>query len=1121
LVVGGEHAQFHAFSQGGARLDSPQPSLLRGGDPAANESRLCMLTLEPLASVALPPISPRAFGDDEGKWTLSEKRLETLSPKEKKKSARSPEKRVERSGAGSAASGGDNGIPSARDWNAAIVSEAAHITNGSNALLDGIAPSPPPTEKPKGNPGSMKGRAVETWLNHTLGSASTKPTREVSVSRAGERRKQGLTQFGIDAASLERLGLDSQSAERVYRAMFVYSQGLHAMLQEAVGKSNSSSQALLVLWRAFTTVLEHAGQSEEQGAESLSALIARGNEEEKARIKEEYEARAAMHQVQSQRLMSERKDLQQEIQRLREDESRLRNDNEMYRNDHSVVSSKYEREIKQRVVAEVRAREKTRWADALQDDLNKERKQSMHASMRLQEVTAREEDLMIEVDNLRSQVKVQDAQSRAYKQAELEAAQQKLRHEAQVERFTLELSRANDKISELKVQLEEEVEQNKRLSDQHSHVQREMRKLEVQFEDESHARKECQNERDSLRERVDRMDREASELQDERRMMQIEMNDLTMKHRTMVIELDRCTEQLEKAETQFEKLEDEHRKLTDAHRALKVESEYLREDVQHFDTQLKKESELRKLLQHEKKQLSGQLNTVQIERDAATLALQNAQNELQEVTQKLVKLEYIVRDTKASMQKIGLEHQSELKAYTQKVTVLEKTIADERKARRTLVDEVQEVMEKRDETLGLLKKRDLEVQELKRHRFEREEEANRFKILLQAQVHRNQEQLVTIDKYHAAVASHEAETRQMQVLLENEREEAKRQLEKLQTAYVATRHTLEQQIDVWKMSFEDVLSRVNFNPAAEKIALLEAEVAELRKELKEKNAFISAEIEKVRTREAEINKRDARIRELKVELDSTTEEREAFKIKSAKYLLEFERQAFARCDAEHRTERIKQNTEAFDTMKATLEKKISEAHLEIEQLTAELNKPKADAEVQVMVFVEEDSSQTDLTYQYLESSHKLQNDPKRRERLDALQKASNFVDDPQYRRDFTANRHAGGTANTVNLKLDHTNQQDPLTHGKQRLIYAPISKNVAPIGAKTDAAAQATATSNLRDRESDPEAHFVPSPPRMRKSTAATPPEASPRTGKQARAAAVASTLRDNLGSSALSPWGQ
>ena len=51
-----------------------------------------------------------------------------------------------------------------------------------------------------------------------------------------------------------------------------------------------------------------------------------------------------------------------------------------------------------------------------------------------------------------------------------------------------------------------------------------MRKLETQFEDENHSRKELQNKRDTLRERLDKMDRETSELTDERRAMQKEIN---------------------------------------------------------------------------------------------------------------------------------------------------------------------------------------------------------------------------------------------------------------------------------------------------------------------------------------------------------------------------------------------------------------------------------------------------------------------------------------------------------------------------------------------------------------------------------------------------------------------
>merc|ERR1712176_1538080 len=153
---------------------------------------------------------------------------------------------------------------------------------------------------------------------------------------------------------------------------------------------------------------------------------------------------------------------------------------------------------------------------------------------------------------------------------------------------------------------------------------------------------------------------------------------------------------------------------------------------------------------------------------------------------------------------------------------------------------------RREDALDQLKRKDAEVRELKRQRLEKEEEVDRYKVLLKAQEQRNMEQLVTVDKYHAAVASHDAETRQMQVLLECEREEAKRQLSELQDAYAAARSTLEQRIEYWKLRYEDVLSQLNFNPLTEKVQVMEVQIEELQSELQEAQEYISAEMEKVK-----------------------------------------------------------------------------------------------------------------------------------------------------------------------------------------------------------------------------------------------------------------------------------
>jgi hypothetical protein len=111
----------------------------------------------------------------------------------------------------------------------------------------------------------------------------------------------------------------------------------------------------------------------------------------------------------------------------------------------------------------------------------------------------------------------------------------------------------------------------------------------------------------------------------------------------------------------------------------------------------------------------------------------------------------------------------------------------------------------------------MEIEELKRQRLEKEEESDRFRILLRAQEQRNSEQLVTVDKYHSIAASHDAEMRQMQVLLENEREEAVRKLGEMKVAYESARQSLERTIEGWKYSYEDVLSKLTFNPATQKL----------------------------------------------------------------------------------------------------------------------------------------------------------------------------------------------------------------------------------------------------------------------------------------------------------------
>lgn len=555
----------------------------------------------------------------------------------------------------------------------------------------------------------------------------------------------------------------------------------------------------------------------------------------------------------------------------------------------------------------------------------------------------------VELESMRTQVKVLESQVTTYKQDIAAAAQQKQRQEQQVGTLKTQLDRHDRKMQEVKDLLDQEQEQSKRLGDQSANQQRDLRRLERQCEDESHLRRELTSERDSLREKLERVDRDLQEAMEERRAMQKRFNDLTMAFRANQIDLDRKTENCERAEQGLEKEQKEHKELAERHREVTTTANGLAEDVAHLEAKLLQETEMRKNLQFEKKQLTHQLLTTNTQLDTCKLNLANTQKDYSETTDAKVKLESVLRDTKSAMHKANAEHQVELKAAIQKVAMLEKVIADERKERRDLVGETQEVSAKREEMYEQLKKKELEIRDLRRQRLEREEEVDRFKTLLIAQEQRNADQLVTVDKYHAAVANHNAETREMHVLLESERAQMKKQLQELQDLYNAERAALEQTIERWKFSYEDVLSQLNFNPLTIKIRTLEDTIEELQNEVRGLKNDIVVEQEKAKASERQFKAKSEELQAAKRRIRAVEEERDSWNRKFDQTLLDLERESMSKGDVEQTCLRIKQNTEAFDEMKAGLERQLGEERSRNAELLAELNKPREDAETQVIL----------------------------------------------------------------------------------------------------------------------------------------------------------------------------
>lgn len=496
----------------------------------------------------------------------------------------------------------------------------------------------PQAKKPSGQ--SLKGKTVTNWLNHTLGQATHKLDNGV-VASAAAKQAQGLAHFGIDNAALERLGLDHQAADRVYRAMFVYSQGLHAVLQEAVGRAKNSWSALLVLWRAFQAVLEQAGQSDEHGSESLAALVQRGNEEEKERVEGQFRDQINALQAQVERLTRELRSSKDELQRVKEDEMRMRNESEKYKTDFESTEKRYEVELKKRGDAEVKYLDKVRECEALEENLNKKEEENLDLKERLYEELASNAKARQESDILTNQNKVLDGQVQSLRQQVQEASIYKQRLEQQVGLLKQQMEQTMAKTAELQDQLDIEQEANKKLTEQISLEQRQCRRMERELEDEQHMRKEMENERNLLRDKLTRLEKQELTLIEDRRNLQKQLNDLNLVHRSAQIELTRKAEHLERTDKTLHTLQENHQQLQDAHRAMGVEVDNLREDLRALiclrEDEKSKEAERakRNSLEEQVRKLNAQMDLVQEEAASNLKRAQNAETQRDDWREKL------------------------------------------------------------------------------------------------------------------------------------------------------------------------------------------------------------------------------------------------------------------------------------------------------------------------------------------------------------------------------------------------------------------------------------------------------------------------------------------------------
>ena len=74
----------------------------------------------------------------------------------------------------------------------------------------------------------VSGKVIENWLNQTLSDAEHL---DIPLCILNPREQQPLTRYNIDPMTLADAGIREETAERIYKSLFVYSVGFFELLK--------------------------------------------------------------------------------------------------------------------------------------------------------------------------------------------------------------------------------------------------------------------------------------------------------------------------------------------------------------------------------------------------------------------------------------------------------------------------------------------------------------------------------------------------------------------------------------------------------------------------------------------------------------------------------------------------------------------------------------------------------------------------------------------------------------------------------------------------------------------------------------------------------------------------
>jgi len=131
----------------------------------------------------------------------------------------------------------------------------------------------------------MNPMVLETWINETLSDAEHL---DIPGCILKPDNAQPVSRYGINRNDLYEAGMDDETVNRIYRALFVYSVGFYELIKKCLAQTQKKYTIITKIWKVFCILLEYCCRTDYR---MLISEISREHDAAMEELKAKYEAR--------------------------------------------------------------------------------------------------------------------------------------------------------------------------------------------------------------------------------------------------------------------------------------------------------------------------------------------------------------------------------------------------------------------------------------------------------------------------------------------------------------------------------------------------------------------------------------------------------------------------------------------------------------------------------------------------------------------------------------------------------------------------------------------------------------------------------------------------------------